>query len=468
MINQWSPFVESHDDAEDIVIFAKLLIPGRGDPIPDAAVGISPQSGSISYVGPQSKLPSKLQSRRPVHVNYMLPGLWDCHTHFAGTLEAEFGQMALTHPAACGAAIVRGFHDILMAGFTSVRDVGSYAIEAYSAVKAGLVLGPNVFGSGAAIGITGGSCDGIALPADVMYSRQGIQHQTPWPGTSTLLLADGEDECRRAVRLQIRRGAKCIQVVTTGGVLSTADDPQYRQYSDKELGAIIDEASLQGRAVACHAHGKAGIMASIKLGAHTIEHGSYIDREAAELMREKGVTLVATRHIIEAGLKRLHKMPKETGAKMVAIAGQHLDAYRTAVKVAVKIALGTDICTSTPADTISHGCNGHELVWAVQRAGMTPLGAIEAATINSAETLGPQTPKKGLIKEGWDADLIALSENPLDNIELFAKPENIHHVWQGGKLVKSPRENYWPPVVSEASEWAVVDYGCVGCRVSEP
>ncbi|KAH7161835.1 hypothetical protein EDB81DRAFT_630835, partial [Dactylonectria macrodidyma] len=340
---------------------SKLLIPGRGDPIPNAAVAISTKDGSIAYAGPQASLPQQLAFISPIHVGYLLPGLWDCHTHFAGTLQADFAAFAQTHPAACGAAISRSFHDTLMAGFTSVRDVGSFAIEAYSAVRAGLILGPTVFGSGGAIGITGGSCDGVTVPPDFMYSRQGVQHQNQWPGVSTLVLADGVDECRRAVRLQIRRGAKCIKIVTTGGIMSTADDPEYRQYSNVELEALVDEATLQGRAVAAHAHGKAGIMASLKLGVKTIEHGSYLDEEAAQLMKETGAILVSTRHIVEAGLHRLDKMPPETSAKMVAVAAKHLNAYRIAVRSGVKIALGTDICSSDPNESISHGNNGHEL-----------------------------------------------------------------------------------------------------------
>ncbi|KAM0550277.1 hypothetical protein ACHAPJ_008947 [Fusarium lateritium] len=469
MSAEWSPFVEiNSNDVDQAVIFAKLLIPGRGNPVRDAAVGISTKDGSITYAGPQSKLPKELQSIAPTHVPYLLPGLWDCHTHFAGTLQADFGAFVQTHPAACGAAIARGFHDTIMAGFTSVRDVGSFALEAYDAVKAGLILGPTVYGAGAAIGITGGSCDSAAIPVDMMYGRQGVQLQNQqWPGTSTLVLADGIEECRRAVRLQIRRGAKCIKVVSTGGVMSTSDDPEYRQFSDAELETIITEAKSQGRAVASHAHGKAGIMASIRLGAHTIEHGSYLDQEAALLMREKGTTLVATRHIIEAGLKRLDKMPPATATKMVAIAERHLAAYRTAVQTGVKIALGTDICSSNPNDTISHGCNGHELVWAVRRAGMSPRGAIEAATINAAETLGPQAPRKGLVQQGWDADLIALDENPLDNIDLFAKPSNIKYVWKMGQQIKSPHESHWTPPAQEINGWAGVDrHSCVGCQIA--
>jgi imidazolonepropionase-like amidohydrolase len=452
------------DNETRAAVFAKLLIPGRGEPISKAAVGIDTVLGVIVFVGTQDNLPAELASVPRINVDYLLPGLWDCHTHFTGTMKVEFLDFVATHPAVCGAAIARGFYDTLMAGFTSVRDVGSYAIEAHGAVKAGLIMGPNVYGAGGCIGITGGSSDATTLPLDWVYSSQGVHYSNQWPGTSCLVLADGVDECRRAVRQQIRRGASCIKVVATGGIMSRTDNPRYRQYSDAELHALVDEATLQGRAVAVHAHGQPGIVAAVKAGAHTIEHGSFLDEEAAKLMKERGTTLVSTRHIVEAGLRRLDLMPRETAAKMVMVAEQHLKAYQLAVKIGVKIALGTDIASSNPKEEIAHGRNGSELVWAVKRAGMTPLAAIEAATINGAEALGLQMPKKGLITEGWDADMIALSQNPLKNIELFADAKNIKYVWKSGRLVKSPREGFWPPGLDQLSSWSVVEtHDCFGC-----
>ncbi|KAM5349266.1 hypothetical protein ACJ41O_005773 [Fusarium nematophilum] len=358
------------------------------------------------------------------------------HTHFAGTLVVDFPNFIQTHPATLGAAVARSFHDTLMAGFTSVRDVGSWATEVAPLVDQGIILGPNVFGAGAAIGITGGSCDACTLPGDFVSTRQGTSPSNPWPGVACLVNADGVDECRLAVRQQIRRGARCIKVVATGGILSTTDDPKYRQYSDEELSALMDESKLQGRAVAVHAHGKAGVTAAIRAGAHTIEHGSYIDDEAAELMVSRGVTLVATRKVVEAGLRNLDTLNPPTARKMVAVAEQHRRAYSTAVRKGVKIALGTDICGSDPKSDTAHGKNGAELVYAVQ-AGLSPLQAIEAATVNSAETLGPQTPKKGLVKVGWDADLIALDENPLEDIRVFANSENISQEIGRGRNTKS-------------------------------
>jgi len=465
--------MHSRDDDRDTVLCAKLLIPGRGTPIPNAAVAFSQKTGIISFVGPISSLPPCLATASRIHVGYLLPGLWDCHTHFAGLFKTEMQGFIATHPAVVGAAITRGFLDTLMAGFTSIRDVGSYAIEAHEAVKSGLVLGPNVFGAGAAIGITGGHTDVQDIPADWAYKYEGVSPQNKWPGVSPIVLADGVDECRRAVRQQIRRGAKCIKIATTGGVSTPNDDPEYRQFSDAEIDALVDEARLQGRSVAAHAHGKSGIIASIKAGVHTIEHGSYIDEEVARLMCEHGTMLVATRHAIEAGLTRLRFMRPEVAAKLVAIAEHHLHGYQTAMRYGVKIALGTDIGNSELGTIMSHGMNGHELVWAV-KVGMSPLAAIEAATANAAETLGLQAPKKGVIREGWDADLIAMDENPLENIQLFRDPRNIKYVWKGGQMVKSSGSVNWPRITSVAEEdegnidgWSVVDrHECVVCKAT--
>lgn len=430
-------------DKSQFYILADILIPGRGCPLVNVAVGISGKDGTITYIGSQDSVRTKLEDGRSTRVHCLLPGLWDCHTHFAGILNVDFPDMILKNPAVYGAMNVRGFYDTVMAGFTSVRDVGSFAIETYEAVEAGLIIGPNVYGAGAAIGITGGSCDAVTLPLDFVNTRQGVSTSNNCPGCCTLQLADGIDESRKAVRQQIRRGARCIKVVATGGVLSTQDEPENRQFSDAELRVLVEEASLHGRAVACHAHGKAGIMAAIHAGAHTIEHGSYLDEEAAELMVRKGVTLVSTRYVIEAGLKQLDKLNPETAKKMVRVSNRHMEAYRIAVRKGVKIALGTDIASSDRANLTSHGRNGSELPLAI-KAGLSPLGAIEAATINAAETLGRLTPKKGLIKVGWDADLIALDENPLENMDLFCDPANVKFVWMGGKMVKAHGKGIWP------------------------
>ncbi|KAH6664796.1 hypothetical protein F5X68DRAFT_195393 [Plectosphaerella plurivora] len=427
-------------------IFADLLIPGRGSPVNNAVIGISLADGTISFVGPQSgDIPPELASAPRTHVRCLMPGLWDCHIHYSGIINVDTPLFCQTHPAYMGAAITRGLHETLMGGVTSVRDLGSLVAEVLPLLDAGILLGPNVYAAGAVIGMTSGGCDPTGLPATQVYSTGGVDHHNAWPGTGIEVIADGPEELRRAVRLQVRRGAKCIKVLATGSVLGASDDPEDREFSDAELKAAIDEAKLRRRAVAAHAHGKEGMLSAIRAGAASIEHGSYLDDEVADLMIEHGTTLVATRNVIEAGLLNLDKLTPPTARKMVHLAGSHAKGYATAVRKGVKIALGTDICSAIPDTPMAHGSNAREVVWAVEVGGLTPLQAIEAGTINSAEILGPQTPKKGLIKVGWDADLIALDFNPLEDIRVFMDRDSIRHVWKGGDLVKAPGfVKIWP------------------------
>ncbi|KAI8281982.1 hypothetical protein K4K60_003873 [Colletotrichum sp. SAR11_57] len=321
------------EDSDLSCIFADQLIPGRGDPIYQAAVGISTKSGTITYAGKQADIDDELAAAPRTHVACLMPGLWDCHIHYCGVGKVDYPEIILQHPATAGAAIARGFYDTLMSGVTSVKELSGYGLEAYAAVKAGYIMGPTVYGAGAALGMTGGGCDAVTLPLDTVWSRQGTDNagQRLWPGQSIFALADGVEECRKAVRQQIRRGATVIKVLATGSVMSVNEDPNFRSYSNEELRVIVNEAAMQGRTVAAHAHGKQGIIAAVKAGVRTIEHGSYIDEEVAQLMVNHGVTLVASAYITHAGLKKLDRMPPETAAKLKHIAGIAHKAYCTAL-----------------------------------------------------------------------------------------------------------------------------------------
>ena len=246
---------------------------------------------------------------------------------------------------------------------------------------------------------------------------------------------------RKAVRLQIRRGAHVIKVLASGGVLSIADDPLRQQFSDIELSTIVEEAERLGRVVAAHVHGKKGIIAALKAGVKTIEHGTFIDEECIKLIKEKDAIYIPTRTVVKVGVEHPEIMDPKSYKKMIEMAKHHLHAYKLAVKHNVRIALGTDLGISTPTDhPMALGNSGGELVYAVQEAGMTPLQAIEAATSMGPETLGDlgMKPKSGRIEEGFDADLIALTSNSLKDIEVFKDPKNVSHVWKGGVLMKSP------------------------------
>lgn len=349
--------------------------------------------------------------------------------HYMGTNSTSLDALATLPQSLAGARIARDLAATLNAGFTSVREVAGYGVYIAQAVTEGWLPGPTIYSSHTAISMTAGHGDLHTQPWDLVKScaHQGFP----------LFLADGVDECVRAVRLQIRSGAKVIKICATGGVLSRIDDPEQAEYSPGEIRAIVEEAARAERIVAAHCHGKAGIMNALNAGVRTIEHGSYLDDEAIALMKEKGAMLVATRTIVEYGMKHLDQLPEEPQRKMKKIAGAHKEAWAKAVKAGVKNALGTDLGISLESVDHRHGMNGREFPLAV-KAGMTPLEAIEAGTASAPATLGPQAPKSGQLKEGYDADFIVLADNPIDDIEILADPSKVTHVWKGGKLFKSP------------------------------
>lgn len=277
-----------------------------------------------------------------------------------------------------------------------------------------------------ALSITGGHGDIHDCPLDAVlnYQHAGGQSQ----------LCDGVDECVKAVRSMVRRGAKCIKVCSSGGVLSLNDDPEDRQFSDTELKAIVEEASRSGRTVAAHAIGKAGILAALRAGVKSIEHGCYLDEEVADMMKEKGAILVATRHIQESLLADPHEFPPQIIEKIKKLVPLTRANYSLAIQLGVSIALGTDTFSSLPEHPISHGKNAMELHYAAN-AGMSPLQIIEACTATPPEVLGKHAPLAGQLKEGYDADMIAVTTSPLDDIDVLTNPENITHIWKGGKLL---------------------------------
>jgi imidazolonepropionase-like amidohydrolase len=285
-----------------------------------------------------------------------------------------------------------------------------------------------VYSSLTALSITGGHGDVHDLPLCAIhdFAEAGGSYQ----------LCDGVDECIKAVRLMVRRGARCIKVCSSGGVLSLDDDPEDRQFSDDELKAIVDEAGRSGRSVAAHAIGKAGIMAALRAGVTSIEHGCYLDEEVAELMKAKGAILVATRHIQETLLLDHDEFPEPVAKKIEKLVPITRSNYSLAVKLGVKIALGTDTYQSKPGHRLAHGNNATELTYAVQ-AGLTPLEAIEAMTATAPEVLGKKAPKSGQLKEGYDADVIGVAGNPLEDLSFLTNPANVTHVWKAGKLYKS-------------------------------
>ncbi|UNI21834.1 hypothetical protein JDV02_007787 [Purpureocillium takamizusanense] len=411
---------------------ADTLIPGRGEPIRDGAIAV--RGSTIEWVGSFPERPTEYHDMQPTHVCVLMPGLWDCHTHFMGvdvaTSMSNLMNFLPNYSALIGAITVDDLRRTLMAGYTSVRELEGYAGDLWPAVRDGPLVGPNIYSSIAALSITGGHCDDHLQP--IATIRDAMEH-----GGVPLGVCDGVDECIKTVRRMVRRGARVIKVCSSGGVLSLDNDPEDRQFSDEELKAMVDEAARSRRAVAAHAIGKAGIMAALRAGVKSIEHGTYIDEEVADLMIEKDAIFVPTQHVVRTlATDYMDQLPPSIKSKVLRLDVQSREAYKLSVRKGVKIALGTDVMSSDKSSKLSHGNNAHELVYAVE-AGMTPLQAIECATANGPETLGGLAPLSGQLKEGYDADIIAVKANPLEDIKVLTNPDNVTHVWRAGSPFKS-------------------------------
>jgi len=444
-----------------IRINTALLIPGRGEPIPNATL-IS-EGSKIVFVGTQSTVPPQYNIVPTATVPVLLPGLWDCHVHFFGSQVYAVEAIAAVPAALAGARSARDLAETLNAGYTSVRELGGYGAQIAQAVNEGWLVGPNIYSSVSMLSQTAGHGD--ARNFEVEHLCEKMKQGMPF------YLCDGVDECIRAVRTMVRRGASVIKVATTGGGAST-DDLHARQFSDAELEAIVQEADRSGLGVAAHCHGKQGILAALRAGCRTLEHASFADDECIAMMKERDVMFIGTRTAIEFGVSHPDMWSPENYRKLLALSKANRRAYAAAIKAGVRVALGTDLGLSTNLTPLNHGMNGLEFRYAVD-AGMTALQAIEAGSANGPETLKtrltgiegtekgqraqfyaeingldeyndredlPTTkaPKSGQLKVGFDADFIALSHNPLDDIDVLAQPDKITHVWKEGKLYKAP------------------------------
>jgi imidazolonepropionase-like amidohydrolase len=346
----------------------------------------------------------------------LLPGLIDAHTHL--TMDPHFGYetLAISIPrqTLTGAKNARL---TLLAGFTTVRNVGAgdfSDVALRDAVNAGDVPGPRMLVSGPPLGITGGHCDNDLLPFEYHATEAGV--------------ADGIAAVQHKVRENIKYGSDLIKVCATGGVLSLGDNPQHSQYSLEEMKAIVADAHRLGRKVAAHAHGAEGIRWAAEAGVDSIEHGSYIDDAGIAIMKERGTYLVPTLYlgdwmIENAGLTHLPP-PLLAKAQEVIPAARKNIAH--AFASGVKVAFGTD------AAVYPHGLNAHEFAVMV-KLGLTPLEAIQAATINAADLLG-WTGKVGTLDPGAWADLIAVDGDPMKDVTTL---ERVKFVMKGGEVVKN-------------------------------
>jgi imidazolonepropionase-like amidohydrolase len=350
----------------------------------------------------------------------VMPGFIDMHTHITGDPSGGYSDHTLHEWPGYDAIVgVKNARKTLLAGFTTIRNVGSSDwadIALRDAINKGVVPGPRVFAAANSMGITGGHCDTNGYRPDLRAE--------PGPETG---IANGIDEARKAVRYQVKYGADVIKICATGGVLSAGDAVGVPQYTLEEMKAIVETARFAERKVAAHAHGLEGIKLAVQAGVASIEHGSMIDAEAARLMKQHGTYLVPTRMAFESVVKGAQegKLAPWSAKKALEIAPHARESIKIAIQAGVPIAFGTD------AGVFPHGENGDEFRLLVE-AGMSPLAAIQSATTEAAKLLG-QEKQLGALKPGFFADLVAVRGDPLRDITLLKR---IQFVMKGGVVYK--------------------------------
>jgi imidazolonepropionase-like amidohydrolase len=348
----------------------------------------------------------------------VMPGLIDVHTHLTGNPDFDPYRELTSTDAREAITGVANARTTLLAGVTTVRNVGAGGytdVDLRDAVDAGQVPGPHMQVSGPPLGITGGHCDENLLPIQYHVEADGV--------------ADGIAAVQKKVRQNIKYGANLIKICATGGVLSKGDDPQASQYTLEEMQAIVADAHRLGRKVAAHAHGAQGILWATQAGVDSIEHGSYINDEAIAEMKKRGTYLVPTVYLEDWMVESGH-LPPIYHQKMVDVSAVAKNNIRHAIQAGVKIAMGTD------AAVYPHGLNAHELDVYVNQLGMAPLAALQTATINAADLMG-WTAKTGTLEPGKWADLIAVDKNPIDDIRVL---QDVKFVMKAGVVYKSPNK----------------------------
>jgi len=357
--------------------------------------------------------------------NYtVLPGLIDCHTHLIDLPQSSGAGAPLEQsPAQMAFNGARNARKTLLAGFTSVRDVGTYRafvdIALRDAINDGTVVGPRMAVAGAYITVSSGGGDIAGLSPDITLPpdlRAGI--------------ANSATEIRQRVREILHRGADFIKIIATGAVLTRGTRPGVSEFTEEEIRAAVEEAAKYGAKVTAHAHGAEGIKNAVRAGVQSIEHGSLIDDEGIRLMKARGTFLVADIYngdYIAAEYRRLG-YPDEFLRKNDETTEAQRNGFRKAVAAGVKIAYGTD------AAVYPHGDNARQLPYMV-KYGMTPIGALQAATINAARNIGWED-RLGSIAAGKYADIIAVEGDALADLSRFM---NVAFVMKSGVVFKKPQ-----------------------------
>ena len=409
-----------------IVLKAARMYDGKGDALVKPGVVVV-ADGKITAAGPTASVPAGAEVIDLGDAT-LLPGFIDAHTHLTGMYSDDWKQATLDRlqktvaEQALDASV--NARVTLMAGFTTVRDVGSrdsIDVGLRNAIANGKIAGPRMLVSVHAIGATGGHCDEGGY-------RQGLFPETgPWVG-----VINGADQAREAVRLAHKYGADIIKTCATGGVLSLTDDVDTPQLTQEELNAIVDEAHALRRKTAAHAHGAEGAKRAIRAGIDSIEHGSFMDDEALDMMKQRGTYLVPTLIAGESLKEKMEKglyLPPAIAAKARAAVAARTQMFQHAVAKGVKIGFGTD------AAVYPHGHNAEEFHLMVN-LGMKPIDALRSAASADAELLG-LADKIGTLQTGKLADVVAVPGDPAENIR---RTEQVFFVMKEGVIYKNERQ----------------------------
>ena len=398
-----------------IAIKAGRLIDGISNNVINNAF-ILIEGDKIIAVGSDVKVPAGAEVI-DLKNSTVMPGLIDCHTHVTSQPADYYADTFRKTPIAEAVTAHIYAKRTLEAGFTTIRNVGAgefIDIALRDAINRGDVIGPRMQCATLSIGATGGHGDLSGFSPYLKFAHfSGI--------------ADGADEIRKMVRFQIKNGADVIKMIATAGVLSEEESVGAPQYSLEEMKVMVEEAAMWGKKVCAHAHGTEGIKRATMAGVASIEHGSFLDDEAIKLMKEHGTYLVADIYNDDYILAEYAKLgyPEKILEKERKVGLTQRQSFQKAVKAGVKIAYGTD------AGVYPHGWNGKQFAHMV-RWGLTPMEAIKAATVNSADLLG-WSEKVGSISAGKFADIVAVDGDPLKDI---TEMEKVKFVMKGGVVYK--------------------------------
>ena len=406
-------------NADTLLHVGNLLDTNNGEI--SKAVTIRIKGNKILEVTKGYATPKKNDEIVNLKQSYVLPGFMDMHVHLAQEYVPKAERRSKIEPEYRALFAANAASKTLMAGFTSVRNLGDGGMETISlrdAIKEGLVIGPRIFTSGKTIATTGGHGDPTnGMPKD--------NYSPPSPEEGVV---DSPEDAKKAVRQRYKDGADGIKITATGGVLSVAKSGENPQFTDEELNSIVATANDYGLWTAAHAHGKEGMKRAVIAGINSIEHGTYMDQEVMDLMKSKGTYYVPT---IMAGdwvaekAKIPNFFPALVKPKAEKIGPQIQSTFAKAYKAGVKIAFGTDSGVS------AHGDNWQEFIL-MTNAGMTNQDALKSATIETAKLLRIED-KLGQIKPGMLADIIAVQQNPVEDISTV---ENVIFVMKDGVIFK--------------------------------